>query len=147
MPLKGTILEDHIPMNKYKLKPVGLIDIVFTEVSGLEKILEMIDLPDRTRASGGNTQAGTFTAKTPMHHTGDNAVLGLWFKLNQDPIQPLNKLPCTMEYFSGTGNIVKTIGLIGVSIEAEKTPDVAMENEGELATIEWTFSYDDWATI
>lgn len=147
MGLKGLVADDHIPLNKYKFKPTGLIDILFTKVSGLEKILEMVDLPDRTRRSGGNTKPGTFTAMTPMHHTAENNILEFWFKLNQDPIQPSNSIPATMEYFSGTGDIVRTVALVGVKIEIMKMPDVDMENEGELAQIEWTFAFDDWATI
>jgi hypothetical protein len=147
MGLKGLIQPDHIPVNKFKLKPVGLVDIVFITMSGLEKELEMADMPDRTRESGGNTKAGTFTATTAEHHEAEMTALNLWFLANQDPVQPLAKIPCTLEKFSISGNIVTTIALTGVQIEKRAGADLDMANEGELAVVEWTFSFDDWDYI
>jgi len=147
MPLKGKIQPDHIPVNKFTLKPLGLIDIVFITMSGLEKELEVVDLPDRTKESGGNTKAGEFTATTALHHEAEMAALNLWFKANQDPVLPVAKIPCTLTMESITGNIVKSIALLGVQITKKKFPDLDMNNEGELAVVEWTFAFDDFADV
>ena len=146
--LQGKIQDDHIPVNKFTLKPLGLIDIVFITVSGLEKELEMADMPDRTKQSGGNTKAGEFTATTALHHAAEMAALNLWFKANQDPIAPLlAKIPCTLTRESISGNIVRSIAILGVQITKQKEPDSDMNNEGELAVMEWTFAFDDWAYV
>lgn len=147
MPLKGSIQPDHMPVNKFRLKPLGLLDIVFITVSGLEKELEVVDLPDRTKESGGNTKAGEFTATTALHHEAEMTALNLWFKLNQDPVQPGAKLPCTLTIESITGGASRDIALLGVQITKVKYPDLDMNNEGELATVEWTFAFDDFATL
>ena len=62
MPLKGLIDPDHIPVNKYELNIVGMPTIVFTSVSGLETEVAAIDLPDRTKATGGQPTAAELTA-------------------------------------------------------------------------------------
>ena len=53
--MKGVIQPNHIPMNNFVLQVIGLPDIVFTEVGDISEIIDKVDLPDRTRASGGRS--------------------------------------------------------------------------------------------
>jgi hypothetical protein len=141
--MKGEVQPDHIPVNKFKLLVVGLLDIYMSTVSGIEDELNTIDLPDRTKASGGNRNATSFTAMHPLHHTAENAALELWFKEGQDPISPTYKKPCTlvMQRLSGTGE--RSYSLIGVFISKRTLPDLDKSDDGEMAQVEWEFSVDD----
>ena len=62
--MKGAIKPNHMAVNKYTLTVIGMPPLTPTEISGLEEELQTVELPDRTRASGGNTgpQAGRLTA-------------------------------------------------------------------------------------
>jgi hypothetical protein len=142
MPLKATLQPDHIPVNKYTLLIVGLPPITFTEVSGIEHEIDAVDLPDRTRASGGNTQPSEFTVKVPIHHAVQLAAMEIWFQENQDPITPTAKKIATLIMTSGTGFISKSWSMTGLWPSKRKLPDLAMENEGEMAVAEYTMNAD-----
>jgi len=141
--MKGTVEQDHIPVNKYELIILGMPPIHFTEVSGIEEELEAVDLPDRTRASGGNTKPVDFTAKAMMHHSLEQAALEAWYEECQDPVSPTYKKIGTLVHKSITGNRIRTYSLVGLFITKRALPDLAMENEGEAAQVEWSFSADD----
>jgi hypothetical protein len=143
MPLKGKIAADHIPMNKYKLLVIGLPGLTPTYISGLEEELDTVTLPDRTKASGGNTKPGEFTMRLPLHHLIEQAAMEAWFKESQDPVSPTYKKPATVIYESISGNIAKTYTLVGVFPQKRKTHDAEMSNEGEQSEVEWTMSFDD----
>ena len=147
MPLKGLIQPDHMPIKKFRMKPLGLLDIVVITMSGLEKELETTALPDRTEQSSGNTKAGEFTMTTALHHEAEMAALNLWFKAGQDPVLPGNKLPCTFSITSISGDASRDVAMVGVRIKKKKYPDVDMNDEGTLAVCEWTLGYDDWSDI
>lgn len=142
MPLQGTIQPDHIPVNKYRLSVAGLIPLLFTEISGFPDDTDVVELPDRTKASGGNAKPFEFTAKMPAHHTAEIAAMEVWLAEGRDPITPTYKKPVTFAMFSGSGAIVRQFILLGTWVVGVKTPDLAMENEGEMAVYEWKFSVD-----
>lgn len=140
--LKGAIKPDHIPVNKYVMSVVALLPLTFTEISGIEEETDVIDLPDRTRASGGNSQPFEFTVMQPMHHTAEVAAMEVWFQEGKDPVTPTFKKPVTLRYISGTGAIERQYAILGAWVSKRKLPDLSMENEGEMAQIEWTFQAD-----
>lgn len=142
MGLKGTIKPDHINVNKYQFAVVGILPLIFTKISGLEEELDVVNLPDRTRASGGNSQPIEFTAMQPAHHTGEVAAMEVWFLEGHDPVLPTYKKPVTLSILSGSGGIVRSYTVLGVWPSKRKTPDLDMSNEGEMAEIEWTFQAD-----
>jgi hypothetical protein len=142
MGIKGTLNPDHIPVNKYTFAVVGLLPLVFTQISGLEEEIDVVDLPDRTRASGGNTQPVEFTVMQPAWHTAEVLAMEVWFEEGKDPISSTLKKPVTLTIQSGTGNIRRLYTLTGVWPSKRKTPDLDYENEGEGAFIEWTFQCD-----
>ena len=101
-----------------------------------------MDLPDRTKASGGNTKPVEFTAMHPKHHTIEDAFLELWFLEGQDPVSPLYKKAATLVIQSISRLVTRTYNLIGLFPSKRKTADLDMANEGELNTTEWTFNCD-----
>jgi hypothetical protein len=141
--MKGEVQADHIPVNKFTLKVVGLLDIYLSTVSGIEDELQTIDLPDRTKASGGNRSATEFTAMQPIHHTAEVVAMEAWFKEGQDPISPTYKKPCTLIMQSLSGQKSRSYTLIGVFVSKRALPDLDKSDDGEMAQIEWTFSVDD----
>ena len=147
MGIKGTINPDHIPSNKYQLIVVGLPPILFTAISGIEEEIDVVDLPDRTRASGGNTQPVEFTAMQPMHHTVEYLVMEAWFEENKDPISITAKKLATLVHQSGRGTTIRSYTITGLWPSKRKLPDLDFENEGEMAQVEWTLQADSLLPI
>lgn len=143
MGMKGKIQANHIPLNKYKLLVIGLPGLTPTSVSGIEEELDVVTLPDRTQASGGNTKPGEFTIKLPMHHLVEQSAMEAWYKESQDPVSPTYKKPGTLIYTSIGDTTLKSYTLVGLFPSKRKLPDAEMTNEGEMAEVEWTLKYDD----
>lgn len=141
--MKGAIKPDHIPVNKYQLLFIGLPQLTPVEISGLEDELQTTELPDRTRASGGNRGPSEFTIKLPMHHLVEQAAMELWFLSSQDPVSIAYKKAGTLIHQSISGITLKTYSLIGSFPSKRVLPDLEMKNEGEAALVEWTISVDD----
>lgn len=142
MGLKGTIRPDHINKNKYKLIIPGLPNIVFTTTDSIEEALDVVDLPDRTKASGGNTQPVEFTAKVPLHHDDEQRALEAWFLMCQDPVLPSYKRNAILIYISNSSLFLKSYTLKGLFITGRTLPDNAMDDEGAMQETEWKFSAD-----
>lgn len=140
--MKGLLNPDHIPVNNYEMLIVGMTPMVMTSVSGIEEELETTDLPDRTSASGGNTTPVEFSVKIPMHHTVDQAQMELWYSMCKDPVDPQYKRAGTLIHKSISGQTLRTFSLLGLYPKKRGLPDLELENEGELATVEWSFKAD-----
>lgn len=141
--MKGTIKPDHIGRNKYELVVIGMPPITFTQISGLEDEIQTTDLPDRTRASGGNRGPSEIVCQHPLHHQLEEAALEVWFRSSQDPVLPSYKMVGALTMMSISGDTLRAYTLLGMFPRKRKLPDLEMANEGELATVEWTFSLDD----
>lgn len=141
--MKGTIQADHIPVNKYEFLVAGLLPLTVTHVSGIEDELQTTDLPDRTRASGGNRGPTEFTIMMPAHHTLEQAAMEVWYRESQDPVSPTYKKPVTLVMDSLSGKGGRSFTLVGVFPRKRKLPDLEMKNDGEMAEVEWTMSADD----
>jgi len=141
--MKGAIQPDHIGVNKYELIVIGLPPLTFTAVSGIERELQTVDLPDRTTASGGGTNPVEFTADLPAHHIIQQAAMEAWFVEGQDPVSPTYKKVGTLVLKSGSGLVLRPFPLLGLYVSKRATPDLEMANEGELAIITWTLKADD----
>ena len=142
MGIKATLSPDHIPTNKYQLVIVGMPAITFTKLSGIEMEVDTVDLPDRTRATGGNAKAVEFTGEMPMHHIGELAAMELWLEEGQDPVSLTYKKAGMLIHTSGSGDIIKTYSMIGLFCNKRKLPDLDFESEGDMAVVEWTFQCD-----
>jgi hypothetical protein len=137
------LLPDHIPVNQFDLIVVGgPPTIQFITIDGLEEELDTVDLPDRTKASGGNTKPIEFVATHPIHHSSENTFLEIWFNDSQDPVRPWYKRAATLLVSSISGLNTRSYNLVGLFPSKRKTADLDMANEGELNANEWTFNTD-----
>lgn len=147
MTLKGRVQPDHIPVNKYNLTMVGLPPVTFTSVSGTETEVAAIDLPDRTKASGGQVSSGEFTVRVPMHHQIEIGAMDTWFAEGQDPITATYKKAGVLEHTSGTGRIRGNYALTGAWVSKRKLPDLAFDDDGAMAEVEYTICYDSITSL
>jgi hypothetical protein len=141
--MKGEIQTDFMPVNKYELQVLGLVKLVAVTISGIEDELETIDLPDRTKGTGGQRKATSFKLGTPMHHATEQAAMEIWYKESQDPVSPTYKKPCTLIHKSLSGNNSRSYTLVGVFPMKRTLPDLEKKNEGDMAIVEWEMSVDD----
>lgn len=143
MGLKFAIQPDHIPVNNYALIVNGLQPITFVSVGALEKELDTVDLPDRTTASTGRTKAGETEVSVPAHHTVEVAQMEQWFTEGKDPIDPNYKKVATLTMISGTRQINKVFTLVQCYVSKGGTPDLEMNDDGEMAVMKYTIKWDD----
>lgn len=141
--MKGVIKPDHIPINKFQFLVLGLVDLMLTEIGGIEDELQVTELPDRTMASAGYRNSTEMTIKLPMHHTVEMAAMELWYRESQDPVSPGYKKTATLVHRSLSGDIERTYTLTGVFPKKRTLPDLELANEGEMAETEWELSVDD----
>ena len=143
MGMKNILLPDHIPVNNFELFVVGSPGpIKFVNVSGLEQELETVDLPDRTKASGGNLKAVEFTATHPKHHTVEDLFLEAWLAEGK-LVSSTYKKAGSLIVKSISGLVIRGYTLLNLFVSKRNTPDLDMANEGELFLTEWTFMADD----
>lgn len=147
MVMKGSVQPNHIPVNNYELIIAGIPKILLVTLAGLEDETEAVDLPDRTKASGGNAKPLEFAGTTFEHHTIELAALELWRLEAVDPVTPLYKKVGTLIKRGIEGNVVTTRTLTGLWIMKRKDADLDLANEGDPAMIEWTFSADSVLSI
>lgn len=145
MSLKGTIKADHMAVNKYELTIIGLLVQTITpiEISGMEIEVGVVDLPDRTKASGGQPSSTEFTMKIPMHHSSEVSAMEVWFQEGQDPVIATYKKPATLTFSSISGENEKSWTLIGAFCSKRKLPDLSMADDGEMAVAEYTITVDE----
>lgn len=143
MAMKGSIKPNHILLNTYRLIVQFLPPLTPVSVSGLDEELEVADLPDRTKASGGYTKAGSMTIKLPMHHIIERVAMEKWFSDSQEPVALDYKKAATLIHFDNAGRPIASYTLLGCFVMKRKTPDLELKNAGEMAEIEYTISWDD----
>lgn len=147
--MKGVIAEDHIPLHKFRLSVSGIpIDLIFTSVSGIEEELDVAEMPDRTVATGGRTKPVEFTCMLPLHHEVEQAAMEAWFaQTHGDGKEPNVNLKYkrtgTLRLPSISGQIQVTFVLDELFPCGRSLPDFEMENEGEMAQVEWKFAASD----
>jgi len=136
--LKGRIQPNHIPVNKFSWAVIGMPALTIVELSGIEEELEVVDLPDRTVASGGNTKAVEFTIMMPMHHTVEQAAMEQWFADCTAQKVGHRKSGALAHQAVNDAAPGRTWTTLDCILSKRKLPDLAMTNEGELALVEWT---------
>ena len=141
--MKGDIQSGHIGVNRFQLKvQPGPTTIIFTEITGMTSETPVVELPDRTQATGGEETVGEFTAMLPMHHDAERRFMDLWLQEGRDPVTPTYKRVGTMIFTNIENGKSVSYELIGLFISNRVLPDVDMLNDGEMAKIEYTFKYD-----
>lgn len=141
--MKGTIQNDHMPLNKFQLLVAGLPPLTLVTMSGIEDELQTVDMPDRTVASGGNRGMVEFTGAIPAHHLIEQSAMEIWFAECQDPVSPTYKKIGTLIMQSITGTVLRSFSMDGLFLSKRALPEFDMNNEGEMAVIEWTFRADN----
>ena len=129
----GTIQPDHMPVNKFELIVLGLPKIVFTTVGSFTDATTEAELPDGTVASGGKSSPVEIPVTVPRHHLVSIMAMDNWKQQGKDPIDPGYKKTGTLITYSGTGDVFKTEQLIGVWARDKATPDLDMDNDGDMA--------------
>lgn len=147
MSLKGKIQADIMPLNKYSLTVVGLPTITFLSVSGLESEVDTTDLPDRTKATGGQIGTSELTVTVPAHHETEVFAMEAWLREAQDPVTLTYKKVGILAQQSNSGGSTRNWTLTGVFCSKRSIADMAYENEGEMATIEYTLMVDEIAPL
>jgi len=142
MALKGVLETPHIPKHLYQLTVIGLPAMTFTAVGGIEEATEVVQLPDRTAASSGESPPVEFTLTQPLHHRGEVVAMEVWFAEGHNPVTPTYKKTATLTQFNIQGTAAHSWTLMGVWVTKRATQDLEMESEGEMSTIEWSLSAD-----
>ena len=140
--IKGKIQDNHIPLNKFELIVAGLPQITLVTTDDIEETLGVIEMPDRTKRSGGQTSPVEFTGKIPMHHDVQVAALELWYKEGQDPVQPGYRKAGSM-MFSRLNGDPRPFELISLWISGRTIPGGDMANDGEPAMLTYKFQADE----
>lgn len=145
MAMKGVLREDHIPSNKFTLSVPLVAGGQFTPISvtGFDRKVGVVDLPDRTKATDGVSKAINFEMTLPAHHSDEIAAMELWFRESQDPVSPLYKKPGVFTQESLTGRIVRKWELIGLWTSGPKNDDSKLADEGTMVTITYQMHCDD----
>lgn len=143
MSAKGTVKADKFSLNRFKLLVLGLPVFTVTKLSGIEEELEVAELPDRQRVTGGYTKGGEFTATMPLHHTIEQVAMEAWFKESQPPVAPTYRKPVTLLLESDTGQTIRSFTMKNVFPRKRALPEFDIKNEGGGAEVVWTFSFDE----
>lgn len=142
MTMKGQVLPDHAPMNYYELIFSGLVPLFPVTVSGLDYVMDRVELPDRTAASGGEPGTVEFDIQIMAHHTGEMAAMEAWFKEGQHPVSPLYKKTGTLILKHNSGGVARSFELTGCFTTGREVPGLDKANEGEAVMVTWHMSCD-----
>ena len=141
--IKAFLQGNHIPNNRFTLGVVGLPLLNFTTMTMPEEELDVVELPDRTFASGGRTKPVEFSGMIPGHHTAEVALMLAWLKLEGvDPVFSTYKKPCTITMYRIDGSIGAVWELDGVFPFKYKASDMDTNSDGDMVTYEFTFKAD-----
>lgn len=143
MAIKAVFKPDRIQVNKFQLIVPGLPAFTPVQVSGHDSELDKAELPDRTMHSGGRKKGGEFELILPAHHTVEIVAMEAWLEENVDPISATAKKLATLTAFSGTGATIRAWSYQGVWPQKAATPDFELDNDGDMATITYTMSFDE----
>jgi hypothetical protein len=143
MPIKGVIQPDIVQVNKYLLTVPGMPPLVIIAISGIEEELDVSDLPDRTKATGGRTKPVEYDITIPAHHSIEQYAMEQWFDAGKDPVTPDHKRLATLTLFSQMALPIFSVALTGTFPTKRALPDLELENDGEMAGIVWSMSSDE----
>lgn len=142
MGLKGKIQDNHIPLNKFELVVAGLPTLVLVTTDDIEEMLNVVEMPDRTFRSGGQTGPVEFTGTIPMHHDVQVAALEAWYKQGQDPVQDGYLKAGSMVFYRNDGT-PRPFELVNLWVAGRTVPGGDMANDGEPAMLTFAFRADE----
>jgi hypothetical protein len=147
--MKSVLQPEHVARNRYEMIVLGMPSFTFTKLTGIEQALDVVDLPDRTKASGGRAQAGTMGAAIPAHHTLEYAAMLAWIEDAKAPVGENYKKTATI-ILKPIGNSVaktRTITVLGVWPSKKAISDQEMDNDGEMTELEVDLNFDDMLPV
>jgi hypothetical protein len=143
MSIKGVLKVNREQVNKYQLTiQPGVGAIVLVSIGGLEQELDSTALPDGTVRSGGRGKPGETDIVQPAHHKLEVLAMELWWSLCKNTLPGYLKLG-TLVYFNEYGLPGSKYTLPNIWIKKRKSSDMDLGNEGDMATLTWSISYDD----
>ena len=145
MSLKGEINSGHIPRSRFLLYVTDFGDVALTVInmSGLEEEHEEVMLPDRTRATSGEKPPVEFTVIIPSHHSVEVLAMDQWYEDSTYPAAANYKKEGGLTKYNVHGDVARTYSLKGLWCRRRATDELAMENAGEMDSIEYTISCDE----
>ena len=143
MAVKGTIQKDFIRKNKYTLMFIGLPKLTATEITGSEREITSVVLPDQTVQSGGLVLPSEFDITIPMHHKLEIAAMEAWCVEGEDPISPFFKKHGLIMALNGSGLVATVWRVESAGCFKRALPDFSMENEGEMQQNVYSIKCDD----
>lgn len=147
MPAQGTILEDHIPVNNFQLQFAGVAVPLFAiSVGEMAEELEMVTLPDRTNASGGNTVPFETDVVTPEHHALEQQAWEQWYREAKLGTPGYKKVG-TLLRRSVSGAYEASHELVGAFPRRKTLSELDATNEGEMSTVTWGLSIDSMTKL
>jgi len=143
--VKGALKNDPGQVHRYRLMVIGLnpSDLNPTKVGGIEQETGKAELPDRTAISDGVPKAGELTVTIPAHHGIELGAVEAWYNDTRAKAPSKYKKSGTLLVFNGARQIVRTVKLTGLWPNKRTEPDYEMSAEGDMAEVEWTFSFDE----
>lgn len=132
MSLKGKIQQDHMPRNASTFRIPGLPALTIVNIGAIEETLEVITLPDRTKASGGQRPPIEFSIQIPAHHTEEVAAMESWYVEAQAPTTAGYKKQGVLALVSLTGTTRRAYQVRACFPGGRGIPEQSMENEGEM---------------
>ena len=114
-----------------------------TRISAYTKEGDVVDLADRTRASGGRTKPFNIEIDIPTHLVEENLRMEAWhqaFLLKLPGYKIAGIVTYPMNWFTGAG---VSDSLIGAMCISKGRPEVDANSDGDMMVTTWTISVDD----
>lgn len=142
MPAKGTYDPGAAIASRFRLEVIGLPPINFSRVGEITRTLLTVDLPDRTRQTSGEVEAGELEVDMLLHQRVEHLAMSAWFADNISG-GLTGKKPGILYFLRADGTVVRALALQGLQPTAEKTPELDAGGDPSAIMCTWTLSYDD----
>lgn len=120
----------------------GITNLTITEFEDLGDKIRTAIMPDQTRRTSGTTEGGESNLKIPQHHAVEVAAMDTYLELCRVGA-PLYKRDWTVTYFSTTGISQKGYMLVGGMLTGRMLPGGKIDDEGNPALVQYSFSWDE----
>jgi len=141
MPLRGTIKNNHVPLNSFELIVAGMPQITVVTTDDIEQMITAVTMPDGTIRSGGKTEPVEFTISVPMHHDVEQAALEAWKKLAEGPVSSSYLKAGSLVFYKNDGT-PKSYSFTNMWLSGRTIPGADMGNEGDMAAVTFMVKAD-----
>lgn len=141
MPLRGTIKNNHVPLNSFELIVAGMPQVTVVTTDDIEQMITAVTMPDGTIRSGGKTEPVEFTISVPMHHDVEQAALEAWKKLAEGPVSSSYLKAGSLVFYKNDGT-PKSYSFTNMWLSGRTIPGADMGNEGDMAAVTFMVKAD-----